>query len=153
MVPMFRNFAIEIDSRLNLKYVLYRWRRENSEKMRERFLAMKVRALEEWPKYPDKNKFQTALKYFHENYEGLTFFLGDAEVPIDNKLQERALRSPVVGRKTWYGTHSETGAKTGAILFTIVETCKLNHINPLEYLPKVVQDLHLDRKILAPWEF
>jgi transposase len=80
---------------------------ELREKMRARFNAMRDQALSEWPKYPYKNKFQTALKYFLENFDGLTFFLKDAQVPIDNNLQERALRSPVVGRKTWYGTHSD----------------------------------------------
>jgi transposase len=125
---------------------------ELREKMRVRFKAMKDQAMQEWPKYPYKNKFQTALKYFLENFDGLTFFLNDAQVPIDNNLQERALRSPVVGRKTWYGTHSEKGATTAAVLFSIIETCKLNHVNPREYLPKVVQDLHSGKIPQVPWQ-
>jgi transposase len=121
--------------------------------MRPRFKAMQDRALQELPKYPYKNKYQTALKYFLENYVGLTFFLDQVDVPIDNNLQERALRSPVVGRKTWYGTHSEQGAKTAASLFTIVETCKLNHVNPREYFPRVLKDLHAGLTPLTPREF
>jgi transposase len=80
------------------------------------FEAMKTRAMEEIPRYPDKNLYRKALNYFLEDYEGLTLFLTDAEIPIDNSSQERLLRSHVVGRKTWYGTHSERGAETAAIL-------------------------------------
>jgi hypothetical protein len=47
----------------------------------------------------------------------------------------------VVGRKTWYGTHSKRGALTAAILFTIVETCKLNQVNPREYFKDLVKDM------------
>lgn len=109
--------------------------------MRERFEAMKKRAWEELPSYPDESKYGKGLKYFLNNYEGLTLFLNDPEVPIDNNSQERLLRNHVVGRKTWYGTHSERGAQTAAILFTLVETCKLNGVNPREYFKTLTDDL------------
>ena len=121
--------------------------------MRERFEAMRDHAYKDLPKYPYKNKYQTALRYFLENYQGLTYFLDHEDVPIDNNLQERALRSPVVGRKTWYGTHSEKGAATAASLFTIIETCKLNLVNPRTYLPQVVKDLHGGINPIPPWDF
>ena len=108
--------------------------------MKPHFEAMRVRALEELPRYP-KNKYRKALNYYLENYGGLTLFLDDPDVPIDNNSQERLLRNHVVGRKTWYGTHSERGAKTASVLFSLVETCKLNHVNPREYFEKLVQDL------------
>ncbi len=91
--------------------------------------------------YPGGLKFTKALSYFLENYDGLTLFLEHADVAIDNNLQERLLRSHVDGRKTWYGTHSERGAETAAIIFSIIETCKLNQVNPREYLEKLAQDL------------
>jgi transposase len=121
--------------------------------MRPRFEAMRKKALEELPSYPQKNKYTKALRYFLENYAGLTLFLDDWEVPIDNNSQERLLRSHVVGRKTWYGTHSERGALTAAILFTLVETCKLNHVNPREYFKNLVQDLHDGLNPQTPHEF
>ena len=58
-----------------------------------------------------------------------------------------------VGRKTWYGTHSERGALTAAILFTLVETCKLNHVNPREYFKQLVQDLHDELEPQTPLQF
>jgi transposase len=121
--------------------------------MRPRFEAMKKKALEELPSYSEQSKYAKALKYFLENYAGLTLFLDDTEVPIDNNSQERLLRSHVVGRKTWYGTHSERGALTAAILFTLVETCKLNHVNPREYFKRLVQDLHDGLDPQTPLEF
>lgn len=117
------------------------------------FEAMKTRAMEEIPRYPAKNLYRKALSYFLENYDGLTLFLTDAEIPIDNNSQERLLRSHVVGRKTWYGTHSERGAETAAILFSIVETCKLNGVNPREYFERLVQDLLVKKPAYTPAEY
>jgi transposase len=121
--------------------------------MRPRFEAMKAKALEELASYPDASKYGKALKYFLVNYAGLTLFLNDEEVPIDNNSQERLLRNHVVGRKTWYGTHSERGALTAAVLFTLVETCKLNHVNPREYFKRLVTDLHDGLEPRTPCEF
>jgi transposase len=121
--------------------------------MRPRFEEMKNQALQEMAAYPAKNQYSKALKYFLENYEGLTLFLTDPEVPMDNNSQEQLLRSHVVGRKTWYGTHSERGALTAAILFTLVETCKLNHVNPREYFKYLVQDLLAGKKPYTPIDF
>lgn len=121
--------------------------------MRPRFEAMKAKALQDLPSYPDASKYAKGLKYFLENYEGLTLFLTDSDVPIDNNSQEGLLRNHVVGRKTWYGTHSERGALTAAILFTLVETCKLNHVNPREYFKKLVTDLHDGEPVRTPFEF
>jgi len=121
--------------------------------MREKFAAMLSMATEQMPQYPGQLKFGKALNYFLENYEGLTLFLEHADVAIDNNLQERLLRSHVVGRKTWYGTHSERGAETAAIIFSIIETCKLNKVNPREYLEKLVQDLLQGQKPYTPKDF
>lgn len=114
------------------------------------FESMRARALEELPRYPRGNKYGKALNYFLDNYDGLTLFLTEPDVPIDNNAQERLLRSHVVGRKTWYGTHSEQGAKTAAILFSIVETCKLNGVNPREYFKDLVQDLLASKNPYTP---
>ena len=121
--------------------------------MKPHFEAMRKRASEELPRYPNKNKYRKALNYFLENYDGLTLFLDDPDIPIDNNSQERLLRNHVVGRKTWYGTHSEQGARTAAILFSLVETCKLNHVNPREYFKNLVQDLLNGKNPYTPKEF
>lgn len=126
---------------------------ELREQMRPRFEAMKKKALEELGSYPKSGKYGKALRYFLKNYTTLTLFLTDAEVPIDNNAQERNLRSHVVGRKTWYGTHSKRGALTAAILFSIVETCKLNGVNPREYFENLVKDMLAGAKPYTPADY
>ena len=119
-------------------------------KMTSHFEAMRTRAMEELPRYPSFSKYGKALNYFLSNYDGLTLFINEPDVPIDNNLQERLLRSHVVGRKTWCGTHSQRGAKTAAVLFSLVETCKLNHVNPREYFKTLVDDLLSSRPLQLP---
>lgn len=109
--------------------------------MRPRLESMKAKAMEELACYSLQGKYAKALKYFLKNYNTLTYFLTDLDVPIDNNAQERNLRSHVVGRKTWYGTHSKRGALTAAILFSIVETCKLVGVNPRQYFEDLVKDM------------
>ncbi len=103
--------------------------------------------------YSSKSKLGKAMSYFLKNYEGLTRFIANADLPIDNNPAERLLRSPVVGRKTWYGTHSKRGAETAAILFSLVQSCKLNQINPREYFKKLVQDLHQGKAPYTPKDY
>ena len=93
------------------------------------------------------------MNYFLKNYEALTRFLDNPELPIDNNPQERLLRNPVIGRKTWYGTQTERGAKTNTIMFSIVETCKLNKVNPREYLKNLVVSILHHNETITPSEF
>lgn len=123
------------------------------EKMKPHFEAMRDRAMMELPCYPKGNKYEKALSYLLNDYEGFTRFLSDPDIPIDNNAQERLLRSHVVGRKTWYGTHSEQGAETAAILFSLVETCKLNDVNSREYFPALVRAILNRQKVFTPVEW
>lgn len=100
-----------------------------------------------------KSALAGAINYFLKNYDGLTIFLKDGRLPVDNNHEERLLRNPVIGRKTWLGTHSKRGAETAAKLFTIVESCKLNNLNPREYLERLVGDIHQGKAPFTPWEF
>ena len=121
--------------------------------MRPHFELMKEKAMQEVVKYPRGNKYGKALNYFLGNYQQLILFLNQADVPIDNNGQERLFRNYVVGRKTWYGTHSERGAETAAILFSIIETCKMNQVNPREYFKSLVKDLLEGKNPYTPTEF
>lgn len=94
-----------------------------------------------------------AVNYFLNHYEGLTICTGNIDIPLDNNLAERELRAPVVGRKTWYGTHSKRGAKTTAVLFSIIQSCKLNNVNPRLYFPWVVKRIHEGEEPLTPYQY
>jgi len=100
--------------------------------------------------YSTKSSIGKAMSYFLKNYAGLTLFLKNKELPIDNNHQERMFRPHVVGRKTWYGTHSKRGADTASKLFSLVESCKLNKVNPREYFKDLVLDLHQGKTAYTP---
>ena len=123
------------------------------QKMKVIFEEMKERAQRDMDACSSKSAMGVALNYFIKNYDGLTLFIGNLLVPIDNNAQERNLRSSVIGRKTWYGTHSKKGAETMAILFSIVESCKLNKINPRSYFTKLIKDLHSQKLPYTPKQF
>lgn len=117
------------------------------------FEKMKIRAMQDIAGYSSKSSFGKAMSYFLKNYDDFIRFTTDRELPIDNNSQESLLRNPVIGRKTWYGTHSKRGAKTAAILFSLVESCKLNKINPREYFKNLVQDLHQGKAPYTPKDY
>ncbi len=116
------------------------------------FEAMKTHAQHVAEGFSSKSQLGKAFHYFLKNYPGLTLFLTNHLVPIDNNPSERALRSHVVGRKTWYGTHSKEGAEVAAKHFTIVESCKLSGVNPRDYYKDAINRLHNSQPILTPTE-
>jgi transposase len=122
-------------------------------RMLKYFEKMKTKAMADLGGYSLKSGLGKAMNYFLKNYDGLTVFLKLAAVPIDNNSQERLLRNPVIGRKTWYGTHSKRGAETAAVLFSIVESCKLNDVNPREFFKQLVEDLHQGLEAFTPYEY
>ena len=73
-------------------------------------------------------------KSMREHWVGLTRFLDDPEIPLDNNLAERGLRTPVVGRKNYYGTHSDQSTRATAIAYSILSTCKLHRLDPKKFL-------------------
>lgn len=117
------------------------------------FDQMRSRALADLGAFPSKSSIGRAISYFLENWAGLTMFVSNAVLPIDNNPQERLLRNPVVGRKTWYGTHSKQGAQTATVLFSLVESCKLNGVNPRTYFKQLVADLHEGAVAYTPAQF
>ena len=75
-----------------------------------------------------------AIAYTASLWDGLTLFLGNAAVPVDNNATERALRGVVIGRKNHYGSRSQRGTEVAALFYSIIETCKLVDADPYDYL-------------------
>jgi transposase len=67
-------------------------------------------------------------------WSGLTRFLEDARIPLDNNATERAVRGPVVGRKNHYGSRSRRGTEVAALFYSLLETAKLCGVDPRAYL-------------------
>ena len=126
---------------------------ENRLKMIPIFEEMQKRALDLMESFSSKSSLVRAFQYFLKNYDELTAFTQSEVAPIDNNHQERLLRNPVVGRKTWYGTHSVRSAETTAILFSVMESCKMNKINPRIYLAEVSKMILAGKDPVTPAKF
>jgi hypothetical protein len=73
---------------------------------------------------PDST-FRKALKYMLELWNGLTVFLHNPWVPLDNNHVERQMRDVVLGRKNHYGSKSQRGTEVAALFYSLIETAKL----------------------------
>lgn len=114
------------------------------------FRAMERLGLKLKSSYSSKSSLVKAIDYLLRNFDELTCFLKFEDIPIDNNSQERLMRNPVIGRKTWYGTHSRKGSDTNAVLFSLVESCKINKVNPRDYFRDIVHAIHEKRDIFTP---
>ena len=125
---------------------------EQRQTMKPYFLATRAHAAAVDSRYSDKGGLGKAFNYFLTNYSGLTLFLDNPDVPIDNNAAERILRAPVVGRKTWYGTHSRDGALAAAVHFSLVQSCRLVGLNPRTYYRESISRAHARETPLTPKE-
>ena len=91
-------------------------------------------------------KLREAFTYAlnHEKY--FWVFLTDGDVPMDNNASERAIRGFCVGMKNWQMIDTINGAKSSAIIYSIAETAKANHLKPYEYFEYLLTEIpkHLD---------
>lgn len=79
-----------------------------------------------------------AIAYAGGMWSGLTRFLDDPRIPIDNNATERAMRGPVIGRKNHYGSKSRRGTEVAALFYSLLESAKLVEIDPKEYLRRAL---------------
>jgi transposase len=75
-----------------------------------------------------------AIAYMGNRWGGLTAFLEDGRVPLDNNHAERGMRGVVLGRKNHYGSKSRRGTEVAALFYTLLETAKLAGVEPKAYL-------------------
>jgi transposase len=94
-----------------------------------------------------------AIKYSINNWPELTLFLTNAKIPLTNNAAERALRGPVVGRKNHYGSKSRLGAQAASILYSIMESCKINKVNAVEYLKRIIPIRLKKQQAPTPYEY
>jgi len=82
-----------------------------------------------------------AIDYTLSNWTGLTQFLDDGAVPIDNNAAENAIRPLAVGRKNWLFVGSQLAGERAAVLMSLIESAKLNGHDPWAYLKDVFERL------------
>jgi len=78
-------------------------------------------------------------------WAALTRFLDDGTAEIDNNTAERAIRSIAIGRKNWLFTGSKAGGERASAIYSVIETAKLNGIEPQTYIADVME------KIASGW--
>jgi hypothetical protein len=88
-----------------------------------------------------KSKFREALGYFCGLIPYLKNYTKHAFSRLDNNVAERAIRPLAIGRKNWLFFGSEDGGEAGAILLSLVQTCRGLGINPREYLEDMFRRL------------
>ena len=97
-----------------------------------------------------------AIRYALSRWRGLTLFLDDGRIELDNNAVERAMRPIALNRKNSLFAGSDEGAHHWAILATLIECCKLHAVNPQAYLEDVLTRLvagHPQSQVdkLTPW--
>lgn len=105
------------------------------------------------PRFMPTEGVSKAMGYWLKNWKELTHFLTHLTVEIQNNDAERALRHAVVGRKNYAGSRTINGADTAATLFTVIETCKRNLLQPREYLNYLITERWRERKPLTPLQY
>jgi hypothetical protein len=85
-------------------------------------------------------------------------YIGDGRLAIDNNVAERALRGIAITRKNFLFLGSEAGGERAAILYTVLESAKLNGLDPEAYLADVIDRMARGHPInrlaeLLPWNW
>lgn len=75
-----------------------------------------------------------ALASLKEHWPGLTLFLNDPRIPLDNNYGERLMRNAALGRKNYYGSGAEWSGRLATSMFSSFATLKLWNINPRLWL-------------------
>lgn len=121
-----------------------------------------VESLEIWlrderKKLSSKAPVTKAIDYSLKRWPAFTRFLDDGRICMSNNAAERAVRGIAVGRKNWTFCGSDSGGRRAAAIYTLIETCKLNGVDPRAWLADVLARIadHPAKRIteLLPWNW
>jgi transposase len=107
---------------------------EPDARLREHVLAMCQQRDTERADPKLREPCRKALTSLQDHWSGLTVFLDDPRIPLDNNRAERLLRNPAMGRKNYYGSGAQWAGQLAMMMFSIVATLKLWKINPRLWL-------------------
>jgi transposase len=104
---------------------------------------------------PGKGELAKAIRYARSRWAALTRYVDDGRLEISNNAAERAIRPLAIGRRNWMFAGSDAGGTRAALIYTLVETAKLNGLDPQAYLREVlgrIADHPINRIAdLLPW--
>lgn len=116
------------------------------QRVRQQEAVPKLNALKHWLdeqllELSPKSKLAAAIAYLTKRWVCFTRYTQDGRLHMHNNPAENALRSVVLGRKNYLFAGSDQGGERAAVFYSLIETCKLNGINPYAYLTDVLSRL------------
>ncbi|MDB5407074.1 MAG: family transposase [Rhodospirillales bacterium] len=104
-----------------------------------------------------KSALAEAFRYTIKRRDALTRFVTDGRLEADNNIAENAIRGIALGRKNYLFAGSDTGGDRAASIYTIMQTAKLNGMNPESYLRDTLSKIAEGHPIsrideLMPWK-
>ena len=97
-----------------------------------------------------------AVKYLLRHWKPLTLFLREAGAPLDNNICERALKTTVLHRKNALFYKTANGAEVGDAFMSLIHTCRLNDVNPFDYLNGLQRrplEVQAEPAAWMPWNY
>ncbi len=108
-----------------------------------------------YAKVSKKSSLATAIQYSLSRWTALTRYTTDGRLEISNNAAERAIRPLTMGRKNWTFAGSDEGGKRAAVMYTLIESAKMNGLDPEAYMCNVIgriADHPINRiRDLLPW--
>ena len=103
------------------------------------------------------NDVAKAMDYMLTRIAAFTRFLEDGRICMSNNAAERVLRGIALGRKSWLFVGSDRGGERAAVMFTLIQTCKLNDVDPqawlADVLARIAEHKVSDLAALLPWNW
>ncbi|WP_321894046.1 IS66 family transposase [Paraburkholderia tropica] len=138
-----------------------KWTAQRRQRLRARYSSRVLAVIEhmmvrQLPTIVPSSLLGKALQYMRGQWCKLARYVENGNWPISNNLCENAIRPFVIGRKGWLFADTISGAQASANLYSLVETCKANGIEPYRYLVWLFAKLPLaatvdDYAALLPW--
>ena len=132
-------------------------RRERQQQSKPIATALRAWAEQIAPRLSRKSELAAAFRYMRARWTALVRCFDDGRLALDNNPAERALRCVAIGRKNYLFAGSDAGGRRAAAMYSLIETAKLNGINPQHYLADVLSRIadHPARHIadLLPWNW
>jgi hypothetical protein len=125
--------------------VFLAWRGRRQEQSKPQIDALRSMIDDALRRLSPKSAMAKALAYGRKRWNALTRFLDEGSAEIDNNIAERAIRSVAIGRKNWLFAGSVAGGERAAAIYSVIETAKLNGIEPQAYIAGVIE------KIASGW--
>lgn len=103
-----------------------------------------------------KTALGNAIRYGLEQWPAMKRYLDDGRCSIDNNIAERDIKRVVMGRKAWLFADSVDGMESSAVLYSLVQTCIANQVDPYKYFKAIIERMpyaksQADLEALMPW--